>query len=105
MKKWDILGLGIVAVDEVLTVDAFPSPDAKIPVRSWERHGGGLTGPALIAAAKLGASSAYAGVLGDDDLSRWSIENLESAGVDCTPAIRRPDARPFHSAIVVSPVK
>jgi sulfofructose kinase len=93
--------MGIIAVDEVLVVDAYPPPDTKTRVESWERHGGGLAGTALIAAARLGARCAYAGVLGEDELSCWSIENLEAAGVDCSRALRIPQARPFHAVIVV----
>ena len=98
---WDILGFGAVAVDDLLYLDAYPAPGSKVQVREERREGGGLIGTALVAAARLGAAAAYAGVLGDDELSRFSLAELEGAGVDCRLVQRRPDARPLHSVILV----
>lgn len=100
-RRWDILGLGAVAVDDLLYVSHYPAPDTKLPVQSRRREGGGLTTTALVAAARLGARTAYATTLGDDELSRFSIAGLEREGVDCSLIQRRPDARPFHSIIIV----
>ncbi len=98
---WDVLGLGAVAVDDLLYVDHYPPPDSKAEVRAQQRTGGGLAGTALVAAARLGARAAYAGILGDDDLSRFTIQELEREGVDCSPVLRRAEARPIHSTIIV----
>jgi sulfofructose kinase len=99
--RWDVLGFGAVAVDDLLYVEHYPSPDTKAQVLAERREGGGLTGTALVAAARLGAKAAYGGVLGDDELSRFTAEALEREGVDCTPVLYRPGARPIHSHIVV----
>ncbi len=98
---WDLLGFGAVAVDDLLYVDHYPPPNSKTEVRAVDRQGGGLTGTALVAAARLGATTAYAGVLGDDDLSRYTIAELTREGVDCSPVLRRAEARPIHSVIIV----
>jgi sugar/nucleoside kinase (ribokinase family) len=84
-QRWDIFGFGIVAVDDLLTVENYPPPDAKTAVLEKSRQGGGLTGTALVAASRLGAKSAYGGVLGEDELSTWTLAELEREGVDCTP--------------------
>lgn len=97
----DILGLGCTAVDELLYVDAYPAADAKTPVRRHQRQCGGLTATALVAAARLGARCAYAGSLGDDELSGIVLQELRSAGVDLSLVRRRPDARPIHSYVIV----
>lgn len=101
-KRWDVLGFGAIAVDDLLYLDDYPLPDTKVPIRSQRREGGGLAGTALVAAARLGARAAYCGVLGDDELSRFSIEELEREGVDCTPVVFQAQARPFHSVVIVS---
>ena len=101
MPSWDIFGCGIVAVDDFLTVENYPPPDAKTPVLSKTRQGGGLTGTTLVAASRLGAKCGYGGVLGGDPLSAWTIEELEREGVDCAPIIRQTGAQPFHSVIIV----
>ncbi len=98
---WDILGFGAVAVDDLIYVDHHPLPDSKMLVRAKRREGGGLTGTALVAAARLGAKAAYCGILGDDELSRFTIQELEREGVDCTPVLHRAEAQPIHSIVIV----
>lgn len=101
-ERWDVLGFGAVAVDDLITVEHYPPPDSKAPVLEERREGGGLTGTALVAAARLGTRAAYCGVLGDDDeLSLFSIHALEHEGVDCSATLRRHGARPIHSTIIV----
>ena len=98
---FDILGLGCAAVDELLYVDAYPAADSKQAIRRWERQCGGLTATALVAGARLGARCAYAGALGDDDLSRFVLQCLRQEGVDVGPVRRQAEARPVHSVVVV----
>jgi sugar/nucleoside kinase (ribokinase family) len=54
-----------------------------------------------VAAARLGARAAYGGLLGEDDLSAYTLREFEREGVDCSPVLRRPGARPIHSIIIV----
>ena len=99
--RFDILGLGCAAVDELIYVSAYPSADAKTRVLRRERHCGGLTATALVAAARLGAQCAYAGVLGEDEASRFVLECLRREGIDVSRAVCRAGAKPIHSVIVV----
>jgi sulfofructose kinase len=98
---WDVLGLGAVAVDDLVYVDGHPAPDTKAPIVEELREAGGLAGTALVTVARLGGCAAYLGVLGDDELSRFTISELEGAGVDCALVERRTGARPIHSVIIV----
>jgi ribokinase len=82
-------------------VEAFPKPDTKARVLRRERHCGGLTATALVAAARLGARCAYAGVLGTDELSTFALACLEREGVDVSRTQRTPSAGPVYSNIVV----
>jgi sugar/nucleoside kinase (ribokinase family) len=97
----DILGLGCVAVDDLLYVAAYPPADAKVPVRRRERGCGGLAATALVAAARLGARCAYAGTLGEDELSRFVLERLGEEGVSVEWVRRRAGAGPIYSLVVV----
>ncbi len=97
----DVLGLGAVAVDDLIYVDAYPPPDSKARVLRRERHCGGLTGTALVAAARLGARCAYAGVMGNDELSNLALACMEREGIDVSAVERKPSAGPVHSHIVV----
>jgi sulfofructose kinase len=97
----DVLGLGAVAVDDLVYVEEFPQPDSKVIVSGRERQSGGLAGTALVAASRLGCSCAYAGTLGDDELSRFVIEGLKAEGVSAEWIVHRDEARPFHGTIIV----
>lgn len=99
--RWDVLGFGAVAVDDLVYVDRYPPPDTKKQVSATGRDGGGLTGTALVTAARLGARPAYCGVLGNDELSRWTIDQLQCEGVDCRTVLFRAEARPIHSVVIV----
>ena len=100
-KRFDILGLGCCAVDDILYVPAWPLPDAKTRVLRRERHCGGLTATALVAASRLGGKCAYAGVLGEDEESDFIIERLHREGIDVSHVTRRRGVRPVRSVIVV----
>ena len=97
----DVLGLGCVAVDDLLYVESFPPPDTKTRIRRRSRYCGGLTATALVAAARLGARCAYAGALGDDELSRFVLETFAREGIDTAARVFHPEARPVASMIVV----
>jgi sulfofructose kinase len=98
---WDVLGIGVVSVDDLIYVDHYPVAGTKLPIEAQQREGGGLTGTALVTASRLGAKSAYGGVLGHDALSEFSIQELTREGVDCTPVLRREQASPVHAIVVV----
>ena len=100
-QRFDLLGLGSTSVDEVLYVEAFPAPDTKTRVIRAERTCGGLTGRALVAAARLGASCAYAGRLGFDEYSRLIEENFAREGIDTSYAPRAGESSVVVSTIVV----
>jgi sulfofructose kinase len=100
-KRWDILGIGTAAVDDLVLLEGFPQPDAKMPYQAVQRHGGGQTATALVAAARHGARTAFFACLGEDALSLFSIRALEAEAVDCSLVLRAPDCRPVHSLILV----
>jgi len=98
---FDVLGFGYAAVDDLIYVESFPPADAKTPVLRAERHCGGLTATALVAAARLGSKCMYAGVLGDDDFSAFVQDRMRQEGIDLAHAQQRAGAGPVHSFIVV----
>jgi sugar/nucleoside kinase (ribokinase family) len=98
---FDILGVGSVAVDDLLAVAAYPPADAKARVLRRERQCGGLTGTALVAAARSGARCGYAGIVGTDELSDTVARQFQRMGVDTSWMARDPDARVIYSVVVV----
>lgn len=101
LPRFDVLGFGAVAVDELLFVDAYPAAEQKVRVNVRLRQCGGLTGTALVAASRLGARCAYVGRLGDDELSQEVAACLAREGIELAHCVRRPDARPAQSIIIV----
>lgn len=100
-KKLDVLGFGVVAVDDILLVASYPDVDTKTPVETEKRHCGGLAATALVAVSRLGGRAAFAGVLGEDNLSRFVLETLSGEGVDVRHVQKREGARPIHARIVL----
>jgi len=97
----DILGFGACAVDDLLYVDEFPARDGKTRVQERRREGGGLAATALVAAARLGANVAWCGVLGSDEASRFSLDELKRESVDVSRVQFQAEARPHYSVIIV----
>ncbi len=98
---FDVLGIGAVAVDDVLYVEEFPAADLKTQVLRRQRYFGGLTSIALVTAARLGSKAAYAGVLGYDDFSEYAIVKLSQEAINLDFVVRHPEARPILSTIIV----
>jgi len=99
---YDVIGWGVVAVDDIFHVEHFPPADAKIRATRTDRRLGGLTGVALRAVADLGGKACYAGVLGDDLLSEFARSALRGGGVDVGHVLTQPEARPVHAMVVVA---
>jgi sugar/nucleoside kinase (ribokinase family) len=99
--RFDVLGLGCAAVDDILHVPSYPGVDAKVRVTRRERRSGGLTGNALVAAARLGARCAYGGCLGTDEGSQFIEQEFLREGVNVSCAPRPEGAAVIRSAIVV----
>ena len=97
----DVLGLGIVTVDDLLYVPTYPLPDTKERVRMRLRQCGGLTGTALVAAARLGAKAAYAGCLDSGELSTFIRDNFQREGIDTSYVDPNRASQPIHSTILV----
>ncbi len=100
-RTLDVLGIGCTAVDELLFVPRYPGRDSRQPLNRRERHCGGMAATALVAAARLGASTAYAGVLGDDEDSRFVRDALLREKVDLSYLTLRRNARPVRAWVVV----
>jgi sugar/nucleoside kinase (ribokinase family) len=93
-EKFDLIGLGICSVDFLGLVKKYPAPGEKIPMAAFSKQGGGLTGTALVAAARLGAKTAYIGKLGDDEYSRFLLEEFQKDGVNIDHVIFEEGAQP-----------
>ncbi|MCC7452306.1 MAG: hypothetical protein IT324_33200 [Anaerolineae bacterium] len=99
---FDVLGLGVAVIDQLLYVDTYPFVDTKVPIRSQQRRLGGLTAIALAAAARLGCKAAYAGVLGSNEPSDEVARMMVEQHIDVTYLVHRDGARPIESTVIVA---
>jgi sulfofructose kinase len=99
--KFDILGLGAVAVDDLFYLEEYPKPDSKVRVVRRERQAGGLTGTALVTASRMACACAYAGTVGFDEHSQFILDALAAEGVSVDWVVRREGARPFCGTVLV----
>lgn len=98
---YDVLGIGISAVDDTLIVEHYPPSGAKVAVQSSSRHGGGLACTAIAAAAVLGGKTAFVARFGTDELSAYIRSQLLQRGVDVSHIISDHAGQPYHSRIII----
>jgi sulfofructose kinase len=102
MINVDVLGIGCAAIDDTVYVSGSPPSDGKTRVLGTSRDFGGLTATALVAAARLGATCRYAGMLGRDPGSLAVVGDLRGAGVIVSRHSIFSEARPIRSIIISS---
>lgn len=105
MQSFEIVGLGCVAVDDVIEVPVFPAADEKVESIKQGRVCGGLTGRALLAAARLGAQCAYSAILGFDESSQFVLEEMKRHGINTDFVKRQKGASPIRSTVIVGQQK
>jgi sugar/nucleoside kinase (ribokinase family) len=79
----DVAGLGYNSYDLLAIVSCLPDFDdvQGAHVNDLVFDGGGPVGTALTALARLGARTAYIGLMGEDREGRWLEEQFEASGV------------------------
>jgi len=101
LQKFDVVGLGGCAFDMLASVERFPKPDTKSRMEKYVQQGGGTAANTLITVARLGAKAAYMGKLGEDELSRFVINEFIREGVDTSNVIVEEHAGPYIALIIV----
>lgn len=100
-RSYDVVGLGLNAVDHLCVVPHFPKFDSKLKMLDFRRQGGGQAATAMVACQRLGLKTRYLGKVGDDDLGRYSQKSLEDEGIDVAGVIVVPGARNQFAFILI----
>lgn len=98
---YDICGLGTLAADIIMTLDALPRKDSFCMVHHTEMQPGGSGTNTIVQAARLGSRCAYLGTVGDDAEGRLVVSSLEAEGVDASHVYVRPGERTTRTEIAV----
>jgi ribokinase len=90
----DVVGLGYCAYDILAIVPGFPEFDdvSGIHIRDLVYDGGGQVGTALTTVARLGLSTGYVGILGNDNEGQCLRDLFALEGVDLARLRVRDDA-------------
>lgn len=81
MKQVEIAGLGFCGLDYLCILDHIPV-DEKVEIIQHLVQGGGPAATAIVAAARLGAKTAFIGAVGDDERGSAIITGLKLENVD-----------------------
>ncbi len=100
-ERYELVGLGVSCIDDLLLLESFPQPNHKQQVLSMTRQCGGLTGSALVAAARLGVSCGQVISLGEGELSNFIRLALTRERVGLLVASTDATVEPYHSIILV----
>ncbi|CAO2177427.1 unnamed protein product [Urochloa humidicola] len=101
-----VLGCGASSVDYLATVASFPNPDDKIRSLALKVQGGGNTGNALTAAARLGLRSRIISKVANDAQGRNVLKELQDDGIDTSHMLIAEDGNtPFTYIIVDNQTK
>jgi sugar/nucleoside kinase (ribokinase family) len=81
-KKVDVVGIGSCTVDYFAIVPRLLGPEEKINATRVEIHAGGVTANNLTQVARLGASTGWLGLIGDDENGRIIQKAFSDDGMD-----------------------
>ena len=77
-----VVGIGSCGIDYFAIVPRLLGPEEKINAQRLEIHAGGVTGNNLTQVARLGASAAWLGLIGDDESGRLITKAFADDGLD-----------------------
>lgn len=97
-----VICLGITTLDKIWPVHDMPAGGGKYRASDYLEVGGGMAANAAVAAARLGADSAYWGRAGDDAAGTTMRQEMVSYGVNIDHFRLFPDARSAISAVIVA---
>ncbi len=86
--KGRVIVVGSVNVDLVVSVDRLPAPGETVVGGRFARHHGGKGGNQAVAAARLGAETAFVGAIGDDAFGGEARAALAKEGIDLHGLVR-----------------
>ncbi|MFH1313115.1 MAG: PfkB family carbohydrate kinase [Candidatus Eisenbacteria bacterium] len=86
--KFDVVGLGLNAVDHLCVIPRFPRYEEKLRMTDFKRAGGGQVASALVACSRWGLKAKYIGKVGGDEMGEFSYGALEKEGIDLNHVVR-----------------
>ena len=88
IPRFDVVGLGLNAMDYITVLPHFPVPQTKVPIQEVRLEPGGQVATALTTCCRLGLTGRYIGSVGSDHLGTIQMESLRREGID-TSLVRK----------------
>ena len=86
-----VIVVGSVNIDLVATAATLPAPGETVTGARFSRHHGGKGGNQAVAAARLGAATAFVGAVGDDPFGEEARAALAAERIDLAAVRTRPE--------------
>jgi hypothetical protein len=100
-RPFDVVGVGLNAVDTLVVVPEYPRFNSKIEITGHLRSCGGQVATALVACRRWGLTAKYVGSIGEDEEGRFQRESLEREGIDLAELRVVPGAATQMAVIIV----
>ncbi len=97
----NIVGLGSIAVDSIVSVDALPKEDSFCIIKSTKLLPGGSGANVIVQASRLGVSCGFIAKIGDDVHGTELMNSFIGEGIDNRKMIIQKDGTTLHTDIVV----
>ena len=98
----DIVGIGASVYDTLMVTSSYPAEDTKMQASKTIIQGGGPCATALVTASKLGVSSEYMGILGNDTFGRFMLDDFKKYKVGTDNIIIKNGYISFHSFVILN---
>ena len=99
-KPFDVIGVGVNAVDQLCIVPRYPRLDTKTRILDFKKLPGGPTATALVFLARMGLAGKYIGKVGSDEFGTMIQESLKAEHVDVSSIVVEQGV-PNQSAFIV----
>ena len=103
-KLFDVVGMGLNAVDFLTVVPEFPTPNSKMEILQFSKQGGGQVATAMVALSRWGVKTKYIGKVGGDELGQFSLHSIREEGVDISSVTIEPNASNQFAIIIVDKI-
>ena len=96
-----VVAVGVAVLDFVFFLDELPRTPEKTRARDAVAVGGGCAANAAVAVARLGGDAHLAANVGQDEIGRLIVGDLQAEGVDCSAVRHHRDSRSSFSSVYV----
>ena len=101
-RKTEVVGIGAVVYDVLMTADTFPQEDTKLIATGMKTQCGGPEATALVAISKMGVQAEHFGTLGDDAYGNYVLGEMQRFGIKTGRVRQVKGASSFFSLVLLN---